>query len=145
MSEPETRALTSVGSAVNHTLLYYISLHAFGQSWLTPWGFKTDPVENMEQMVEVAKKAFKEMECVHGRIPARSYEVGGAADIYYVAGGASDDWMYANTRAKFSYTIELPDDGREYGFNFPAEKAPQAAEEIWTSLVSLTINTVALL
>ena len=34
------------------------------------------------------------MECSHGHVPAREYEVGGAADIYYVAGGASDDWFY---------------------------------------------------
>ena len=36
-----------------------------------------------------------QVECQHGRVPAREYEVGGAADIYYVAGGASDDWMFA--------------------------------------------------
>ena len=27
-------------------------------------------------------------------MPAKEYEVGGAADIYYIAGGASDDWFY---------------------------------------------------
>ena len=34
------------------------------------------------------------VECQFGKVPAREYEVGGAADIYYIAGGASDDWFY---------------------------------------------------
>ena len=41
------------------------------------------------------KEVLVQIECVHGRVPAREYEVGGAADIYYIAGGASDDWFFA--------------------------------------------------
>ena len=41
-SEPETQALMAVGQRLNSSLLYYVSLHAYGQSWLTPWGYKTD-------------------------------------------------------------------------------------------------------
>ena len=145
MSEPETRALATLSSRLNTSLLYYISLHAYGQSWLTPWGYKTDPVHNMEQLISVAEEAFRQMECVHGRVPAREYEVGGAADIYYVAGGASDDWVYERTGADYAYTVELPDDGREHGFKFPAEKLPLLADELWTMLVSVTINILATL
>ena len=114
LSEPETAAMTGLGAGLNSSLLYYVSLHAYGQSWLTPWGFKTEPVASMDKLVEAARASFKEVrpcgrvkprvffyisrvqvECQHGRVPAREYEVGGAADIYYVAGGASDDWMFA--------------------------------------------------
>ena len=115
LSEPETAAMTGLGAGLNSSLLYYVSLHAYGQSWLTPWGFKTEPVASMDKLVEAARASFKEVrargrvyprvflhippsvevECEHGRVPAREYEVGGAADIYYVAGGASDDWMFA--------------------------------------------------
>ena len=76
-------------------------------------------------------------------MPSREYEVGGAADIYYTAGGASDDWVYEKTGTRFAYTIELPDDGREYGFLLPAEDAPQVAEDIWVALRSLALQTVA--
>jgi len=99
----------------------------------------------MEQLTQVANDAFREIECVHGRVPAREYEVGGAADIYYIAGGASDDWFFAKTKTNFSYTIELPDDGRKYGFLFPPEGAPKVGEEIWTSIKFLTLSTLALL
>merc|ERR1712183_765691 len=105
------------------------------------------------------------MECSYGRaVPAREYEVGAAADIYYIAGGASDDWFFARTSAKFCYTIELPDDGREFGFLFPAELAPQVSplpeisrkykylkyfslqvgEDIWSSVTSLAVQALAL-
>ena len=95
-SEPETQALMALGERHNSSLLYYVSLHAYGQSWLTPWGYKTELVPNMEELEEVAREAGREMECQTGRgwVPAREYEVGSAADIYYTAGGASDDWFY---------------------------------------------------
>ena len=94
-SEPETQALMAVGQRLNSSLLYYVSLHAYGQSWLTPWGYKTDPVTNMKELEVVALAAASQMECTYGRsVPAREYEVGAAADIYYIAGGASDDWFY---------------------------------------------------
>lgn len=143
-SEPETLAIVELGNRLNSSLLYYVSLHAYGQSWLTPWGYKTGPVENMEELEEVAKTAFNEIICNYGRdVPAREYEVGGAADIYYIAGGASDDWIYEKTSTRFAYTIELPDDGREFGFLLPAERVPEVAEDIWVALKSLALQTVA--
>ena len=98
-SEPETRALMSLGERLNSSLLYYVSLHAYGQSWLTPWGFTTEPPPNQAELEAVARAASRQAECSYGRgsVPAREYEVGGAADIYYVAGGASDDWFYARS------------------------------------------------
>ena len=143
-SEPETLAIVQLGTQLNTSLLYYISLHAYGQSWLTPWGYKTGAVENMKELETVAKNAFNEISCNYGKeVPSREYEVGGAADIYYTAGGASDDWVYEKTGTRFAYTIELPDDGREYGFLLPAEDAPQVAEDIWVALRSLALQTVA--
>ena len=144
-SEPETLALIKLGTMLNTTILYYVSLHAYGQSWLTPWGYKTEPPDNMEQMETVAKNAFHEIICSYGKdIPAREYEVGGAADIYYTAGGASDDWIYDKTGARFAYTIELPDDGRQYGFLLPPQMAPQVAADIWAGIKSLALQTLAL-
>ena len=47
------------------------------------------------------------------------------------------------TGANFSYTIELPDDGREFGFLLPASLAEEVGQDIWTSLTSLTLRTLA--
>ena len=61
LSEPEVLALTSLGARLNTSLICYISLHAYGQSWLTPWGYKTEAVHNMESLVEMAGAAFREV------------------------------------------------------------------------------------
>ena len=61
-SEPETRALTGLGAELTGRLLWYVSLHAYGQSWLTPWGYKTKPADNMEQLTQVANDAFREVQ-----------------------------------------------------------------------------------
>ena len=78
------------------SLLAYISLHAYGQSWLTPWGYTTHrwaPIDyalcvintlpkvvfafifradNYEDFKEFAELAFKQIECSYGRaVPAR--------------------------------------------------------------------------
>ena len=108
-SEPETKALMSLGSRLNTSLLYYVSLHAYGQSWLTPWGFTTESLTSQQDLEAVARAAISEMECSYGRaVPAREYEVGAAADIYYIAGGASDDWFYARSGPSQSSPPDIP-------------------------------------
>ena len=47
------------------------------------------------------------------------------------------------TGAQVAYTIELPDDGREFGFLLPAAVAPRVGEEIWTALTTLALHTLA--
>ena len=43
-------------------------------------------------------------EMIADEIACREWEVGRAAEIYYIAGGASDDWIYEATGA-VSYTV----------------------------------------
>lgn len=38
-SEPESRALSAFLTARSSSLIAYITLHSYGQYWLTPWGF----------------------------------------------------------------------------------------------------------
>lgn len=53
-----------------------------------------------------------------GRVGARAmtnkYKVGSAATVNYEAAGASDDWAKGEAGIKYSYTIELPDTGRNH-------------------------------
>lgn len=144
LSEPESQALQLISGRLNSSLLAYISLHAYGQSWLTPWGYQTKPLPNSEELEEVAKEAFRQVDCSFGRaVPAREYEVGGAAKIYYVAGGSSDDFVYSTTKTRLAYTIELPDDGREFGFLLPPSKLPQVAADTWVALRSVGLQALA--
>ena len=65
---------------------YNLSL---GQYWLTSFGYKTElPVDN-EKLVTLGRQAVDAIQCV---TPSRSYTVGSAGAIFYIAGGASDDY-----------------------------------------------------
>ena len=64
----------------------YLTFHSYGQYWLTSWGYKTDlPVDN-SKLVKVGREACDAIKCV---TPSRSYTVGSAGAIFYIAGGAS--------------------------------------------------------
>ena len=64
-----------------------------GQYWLTSWGYKTElPVDN-EKLVKLGRDASDAVKTV---TPSRQYTVGSAGAIFYIAGGASDD--YAKVR-----------------------------------------------
>ena len=103
--------------------------------------------------------------------------MGGAAALYYLAGGSSDDWVYSSTstrctgglplaallgcytaplehsqgrgpiielESRFAYTIELPDDGRQHGFQLPADRLPEVAQDTWVALRSQNPETYEL-
>ena len=38
------------------------------------------------------------------------------------------------TLPRFSYTIELPDDGRKHGFLLPPARVPEVVEDMWVAL-----------
>ena len=54
-----------------------------------------------------------------------------------------DGQVFARTGARLAYTIELPDDGREFGFLLPVSQAPQVGRDTWAALRTVTLNTLA--
>lgn len=69
----------------------------------------------------------------------RFYDVGSAADLLYEAAGGSDDYASAELGVPYSFTIELPDEGR-YGFLLPPQYIRQVGEEMWVALKEFTRN-----
>lgn len=61
------------------------------------------------------------------------YRVGGAANTLYPASGGSDDWAKGTMKMKYTYTIELRDNGR-YGFVLPASYIVPTAKEALAAL-----------
>ena len=88
-SEPETQAVAATIQKYKDNIRIYLTFHSYGQYWLTSWGYKTElPVDN-EKLVKVGREACDAIKCV---TPSRSYTVGSAGAIFYIAGGASDDY-----------------------------------------------------
>ena len=88
-SEPETRAVAATIQKYKDSIRIYLTFHSYGQYWLTSWGYKTElPVDN-EKLVKVGREACDAIKCV---TPSRSYTVGSAGAIFYIAGGATIDY-----------------------------------------------------
>ena len=51
--------------------------------------------------------------------------------------------LISRTSAELAYTVELPDDGRKYGFLLPSSQAPRVADEIWAALQTLALHILA--
>ena len=50
-SERESSALAKFLNETYHDITAYVSLHSFGQSWMTPWGHKNDRPKYYAEMV----------------------------------------------------------------------------------------------
>jgi len=128
-SEPETKAIASTIQQFKNNIRIYMSFHSFGQYWLTSWGYKTElPVDNTK-LVKLGREAADAIKRV---TPSRRYTVGSAGAIFYIAGGASDDYAKAAAEIPYSFTVELPDTG-SYGFLLPASQIKTVGAELWAA------------
>jgi len=126
-SEPETQAVADTIQKYKKNIRIYLTFHSYGQYWLTSFGYKTQlPVDN-EKLVTLGRHAVDAIQCIN---PKRSYTIGSAGAIFYIAGGASDDYAKAAAEIPYSFTVELPDAGR-YGFLLPASEIKSVGEELW--------------
>ena len=54
-SELETKAVQKWVEKNKSKILLYINFHAYGQLWMTPYGYSTDTPSNEEEMVRMLK------------------------------------------------------------------------------------------
>jgi len=71
--------------------------------------------------------------------PSRSYTVGSAGAIFYIAGGASDDYAKGAADIPYSFTVELPDTG-SYGFLLPDSQIKTVGAELWAATGVLALE-----
>ncbi|EFX75601.1 hypothetical protein DAPPUDRAFT_306729 [Daphnia pulex] len=134
-SEPESRALRDLVLANKDDLAMYISLHAYSQMWLLPWGHKEEKPEDFSDLYSLAKIGSKALETVNGA----SYLIGSIPDLLYIASGSSIDWVKGAAGVKYAYTLELRDSGR-YGFLLPARLILPSGKETWVALHASAIE-----
>ncbi|XP_010074471.1 PREDICTED: carboxypeptidase A1-like isoform X2 [Pterocles gutturalis] len=113
-----------------------ISIHSYSQMLLYPYGYKTVPAPNHQELNEVAKKAVSDLAAVYGT----KYTYGSIADTIYMAGGTTIDWAYDNG-VKYSFTFELRDTGR-YGFLLPSSQIIPTATETWPALLDIMVHVL---
>jgi len=135
-SEPETVAIAATIQQFKNNIRIYLSFHSYGQYWLTSWGYKTQlPVDNAK-LVKLGRDASDALKTI---TPDREYTVGSAGAIFYIAGGASDDYAKAAAEIPYSFTVELPDTGK-FGFILPPSEIIKVGNELWASTGPLALE-----
>ncbi|ROT80875.1 putative carboxypeptidase B-like protein [Penaeus vannamei] len=125
-SEPETRAIR------DFLLKVYLSIHAYSQMWMLPWGFSQERPENYNDMYEVALNATAALEKSYGT----KYRIGSIPELLYVATGGSGDYALGAVGIPYSFSLELRDLGR-YGFILPREQIMPTANETYVGIKAM--------
>ncbi|KAI6219584.1 Carboxypeptidase B-like [Aphelenchoides fujianensis] len=127
-SEPEARALAAFMRANRKHLKAYVSLHAYDNSVLWPYGYERGALPaNHVEIARMGKRMVEAMNAVHGN----NYTTKNSAELYPAAGGSDD---YAKSLGiRYSYTVELTTGfyQKQYvGFEAPVEMIQPTADEI---------------
>ncbi|XP_069474419.1 mast cell carboxypeptidase A-like [Ambystoma mexicanum] len=131
-SELEIQAVTAFIRDNIHSLKGYISVHAFSQLLLIPYGYTFDPAPNNDELMEIAKNAVDALYTLHHT----NFTYGPIATTIYECGGSSIDWIYEEG-VKYSFAFELRDTGK-YGFLLPENRIKPTCKE-----TMLAVNYIA--
>ncbi|XP_068804196.1 carboxypeptidase A1-like [Struthio camelus] len=134
-SESEVRAI--VDFILRHgNVKAAISIHSYSQMLMFPYGYKTAPAPDHQELNDLAAKAVRDLAAVYGT----QYTYGSTIDTIYQAAGTTIDWAYDNG-VKYSFTFELRDTGH-HGFLLPASQIVPTATETWPALLDIMLHAL---
>lgn len=110
----------------------FVSVHAYSQFWMSPYGFKKTRSSDYHDQSRVMKKAVEALRQVYGT----SFTHGPINEVIYQAAGSSVDWAYETAGIKYSYALELRDEGR-YGFLLPVDQIEPTVTETYAGLKAM--------
>lgn len=133
-SEPETANVRDLFEHLKPTLVSYLSIHAYSQLLLVPWGY-VPGISRPDNYVELDRVAYLMSEAIFnsGR---KDYHVGTAYQLLdYAASGASEDWALSQKAGLYAYCYELRPSGTDpRGFLLPADEIVPTGQELLASL-----------
>lgn len=131
-SEIEVQNVQNYLYAHKSTLKGYINFHSYDQLWMSNWGYTYTLPGDYDAQNALSAAAVAAIKATHGKV----YEYGPIASTIYPASGSSADYTYGVCGIKYSYGVELRDNG-EFGFLLPPEEIIPNGEEIWASIVAM--------
>ncbi|KAK4016629.1 hypothetical protein OUZ56_031587 [Daphnia magna] len=135
-SEAESRVVRDAIWAEANRTKSYMTVHSYGQYWLTPWGYTAELPDDYDQMYALAAEAVAALTAVYGT----QYEIGSGTVLLYPNSGPSDDWAKGVAGIPYSYTIELRDKGPVYGFLLPPDQIIPSGIETWEAFKVIAEN-----
>ncbi|XP_063626586.1 carboxypeptidase B-like [Cydia splendana] len=111
-SEPETQMVRNVMMTYRDRIKLYVSLHAYGQYLVYPWGYTGGSLPtSWRKLDSLARKVSNAVQNAGGQ-PFKVLSAG----QWYPAAGGSDDFAFGAAGIPYSYTMELTDG---YEFVYP--------------------------
>jgi len=109
----------------------YLNFHAYSQLWLSPYGYKSAPPPNNNELQSVGRAAAAALRAKFGTV----YTVGPIYTTIYPASGSSADYGIENAYIPYSYAPELrPTSNSQYGFQLPASQIVDSGIETFEAL-----------
>ncbi|XP_063162683.1 mast cell carboxypeptidase A-like [Candoia aspera] len=136
-SEPETKAVASFIRAHLAYIKGYITIHAYSQMLLFPYGYTMEKAPNHKKLNELAKEAVDALYSLYHT----HYVYGPIATTIYPCSGSSIDWAY-NEGIKYSYGFELRDRG-QYSFLLPESQIKPTCEETMLAIKVIANHIVS--
>lgn len=111
----------------------FLDLRSYGQQLMYPYSYSCEHVPpHAEDLIEAALGATKALRETHN-VP---YTSGASCELLYPAPGNIIDWMYGESKVKYSYSLMLRDTGT-YGFLLPPRYIQPVGEETAAAVKSL--------
>lgn len=114
-SEPETVMVRNVMMENALRMKLYVSVHAYGQYLVYPWGFTGDYLPKQWKKLDSLAQAVSNAVTRAGGMPFKVMSAG----KWYAAAGGSDDFAFGAVGVPYSYTMELTNG---FEFIYPKEK-----------------------
>lgn len=131
-SSLEAAAMRDYLAANRGNVVASVSIHAYSQYWMSPYGINTSlPVDYPEQY-RVMDIAVKAVESTYGT----KFSYGSIANVIYVSSGSTADYAYLTEKILYSYALELRDTGL-YGFELPPNQILPTATETFNGLKAM--------
>ncbi|PNS19883.1 hypothetical protein CAC42_7850 [Sphaceloma murrayae] len=126
---PESQGLVAFVNNLRDTvgIKLFIDWHSYGQYIMFPYGYNCTVIpEDAGELTSMAALTSTAIRNVNGV----TFTYGPACPVLYATTGGSRDYVYAEGKADWSYTIELRDTGN-FGFVLPPDQIRPAAAEQW--------------
>lgn len=136
-SAPETAGLADLMKTPN--VVFYYTIHSFGNLLLYPYGHSDEKVENYDQMREVALEGQRVLEQQFGQ----KYDVGSTYQVLYIATGASKDYAAGNVKIPISLIHEIG--GEPVDFQPRFSNIPIYTDMAWCSFEAMTLKVIDVL
>jgi carboxypeptidase A2 len=136
-SEPETENMRQKLAEVASFTNVMISIHAYSQLWLVPWGGYSYKPADYNELMRVANLAVSAIQSVNGL----RFQAGTPPDLLYVAAGGSFDYTKAQLGMVYSFSPEVrPATAAQGGFVLDESNIYPSGAEIFAAVVACAKN-----